>query len=103
MPLKLTILQFLVPGLVTLVALAAESPTPSPRLSYGMELLRQGRVDEAIEVLNAENKAHPNNPILLNTFGAAFCLKNRPGDAGDVGLACRAGEQSVVPDAMEAV
>jgi tetratricopeptide (TPR) repeat protein len=81
MPLKLTILQFLVPGLVTLVALAAESPTPSPRLSYGMELLRQGRVDEAIEVLNAENKAHPNNPILLNTFGAAFCLKNRPGDA----------------------
>ena len=81
MPLKLTILQFLVPGLVTLVALAAESPTPSPRLSYGMELLRQGRVDEAIEVLDAENKAHPNNPILLNTFGAAFCLKNRPGDA----------------------
>ena len=77
--LKLRVLQVFITGLV-LVGLA-ESQEFSSGTARAVELVRQGRPDEALKVFEAERKTHPTDPVLLNAFGATLCLSNRPGDA----------------------
>ncbi len=47
----------------------------------GLEHLRAGRVDEALEHFQAARRSNPDDLVALNMIGAILCIKDEPGDA----------------------
>ena len=56
---------------------APENPFPADMINYrdGLALLREGKVDEAIQLLKAARASYPAEPAISNGLGLAFLYK----------------------------
>jgi tetratricopeptide (TPR) repeat protein len=64
-------------SLMSLVAIRAEAAD----IARGMELLRQGAIDEALGFFREAERSEPANLVVLNAIGAILCLQGRPAEA----------------------
>ena len=93
---------------VTLTGVAIAEDAPTDHFEKGMEALRQGRYQEAINRLEAYADRAPPHPDVSFNRGLAYIMRVRNGDEkpGDLGRAAAAFEETLLlrpddPDARE--